>query len=291
MIDAYAQQSVHSDPRAHAALFDALPDDADQIGAVVRNLIVHYRGGGVDLSPDRLAEIDLRYVDRLLETDQRRFDAPLATPRPVAERVAGCCRDFSLLTVAALRHKGIPARTRIGFADYFAPDWHNDHVVVDYWNGSRWVFTDPELNPADPYAFDPADMPRVTVDAPFLTSAQTWTAYRRGEIDPDRFGVDPNLPLHGAWFIRSYVIHELAHRQRDELLLWDVWGGMRRDLDGDLGLIDEVAALLLAADAGDTGAEQSLARQYAANLDLHPGETVMCFSPTGVETEVDLRRS
>jgi len=33
-------------------------------------------------------------------------------------------------TVAALRQQGIPARSRIGFVNYFAPDFHHDHVIA-----------------------------------------------------------------------------------------------------------------------------------------------------------------
>lgn len=53
------------------------------------------------------------------------------------DRFVGCCRDFSLLFVAALRGRGVPARTRIGFAGYFAPDFHHDHVVAELWDGHR----------------------------------------------------------------------------------------------------------------------------------------------------------
>jgi Transglutaminase-like superfamily len=298
-IDAYAHQSAYSDPRTHADLFDQLPRGVDDVAAVVRNLIVHYRADGDGLSPERLAEIDSRWIDRMLDIDQRRFGAPLAEPRPLKERVAGCCRDFSLLTVSALRHQGVPARTRIGFADYFEAPFHHDHVIVDYWNGERWVFIDPELGPAGPWAFDPADMPRLAGARrgevsppvePFATSAQVWTAFRRGEIDDQSYGVAPDLPFCGGWFIANYVFNELAHRQRDELLLWDVWGGMSDKLDHDLDLVDDIAALLLAADAGDESAEKELAERYAADPMLHPSAKVQCFSPTGRQHIADLQR-
>jgi hypothetical protein len=297
-IDEYAQQSAYSDPRQYAQLLDPLPADIREMAAVIRNLIVHYRADGVDLSPQHLAEIDHRWIDRMLETDQRRFEQPLDRPRPVAERVAGCCRDFSLLTVAALRHRGVPARTRIGFANYFEPGFSHDHVIVDYWDGDRWVFIDPELEPSDSWGFEPADMPRLAgarageiapLVEPFVTAAQVWTAYRRGDIDDQTFGVAPTLPIRGAWFIRNYVIGELAHRQRDELLLWDTWGDMSLDLDGDLDLIDAVAAGLLAADAGDDAAERELADRYATDAALRPGDHIMCLSPTEHWARVDLR--
>ncbi|WP_433368273.1 transglutaminase-like domain-containing protein [Actinoplanes sp. CA-142083] len=277
----YTRQTRFSDPRAHAALFDPLPADPGGIGEVIRNIVVHYRASGIPFPPDRLAEIDSRWADRLLDADRRRFDAPLAEPRAPERRIVGCCRDFTLLTVSALRHKGIPARSRIGFTDYLDPAWHHDHVVAEYWDGARWIATDTQIDIAD-LRLAPGGL---------RTAGQVWSAHRRGEIDVETFGVDPGIDdLRGAWFVRNYVIYELAHRRGDELLLWDLWGDVSLDLPDDLSLIDEIADLLQSADAGDNSAERKLADHYATNPRLHPGRRVKCSSPTGTITEIDLHR-
>jgi hypothetical protein len=292
----YTRQSPYSDPREYADLLATLPTDQpdrpDQaaelpkLAVVVRNLIRHYRAE-VPTSPERLAEVDNRWIDRLLACDRTRFDTPLDVFRPEPDRVVGCCRDFTLLTVAALRARGVPARSRVGFAAYFAPDFHHDHVITEYWDGRRWVFADTQITRDGAWPpFDPLDLelgPTV-----FETAAQVWTRFRRGEIDVNTYGVDPNLPLRGDWFVRNYVIQELAHRQRDELLLWDTWGVMSLQFDGDHGLIDDVAALLLAADGGDEAAEQKLADWYAADSRLHPGDRVISYSPVGLPKQMDL---
>jgi hypothetical protein len=276
----YTQQTPYSDPRAHAKLFDALPDDPGGIGEVIRNVVVHYRASGIDFPPDRLAEVDSRWADRLLDADRSRFDTPLAEPRAPEQRIVGCCRDFTLLTVAALRHKGIPARSRIGFADYLGPDWHYDHVITEYRDGDRWVAMDSQVDRLVPLA--PGGL---------QTAAQVWTAYRRGEIDVNRFGVDPSIAeLRGGWLVRNYVISELAHRRGEELLLWDLWGDMSVQLDGDLALTDEVADLLLSADAGDAAAETKLAELYLSRTELRPARRIRCASPVGPEVTVDLER-
>jgi hypothetical protein len=292
-LDGYARQSPYSDPGRYTPLLDGLPSDVGELAAVVRNVIVHYRASGLTFSGERLAEIDHRWVERMLDTDQHRNAAPLPAPRPDTERIAGCCRDFTLLTVAALRHHGVPARSRVGFAGYLDPAFHYDHVIVDYWNGERWVYVDAMLDPAD-WPFDPADIPRPVGARPepppmFATAAQVWSAYRAG-ADVDSYGVGPELPLRGGWFVGAYVLQELAHRQREELLLWDVWGAMPGPSGGaDVAPIDEIAALLLRADEGDTAAEAELADRYRTDPRLHPGETVRCMSPTGTESVVDLR--
>lgn len=45
--------------------------------------------------------------------------------------------------ISLLRHHGVPARSRIGFAGYFTQGWHHDHVVPEAWLGGRWVRCDP----------------------------------------------------------------------------------------------------------------------------------------------------
>ncbi|MCU7725869.1 transglutaminase domain-containing protein [Actinoplanes sp. KI2] len=266
----YARQTRFSDPRAHAKLFDPLPDDPRGIGEVIRNIVVHYRASGIPFELERLAEIDSRWADRLLDADRSRFDTPLTEPRAPEQRIVGCCRDFTLLTVAALRHKGIPARSRVGFADYLGPDWHYDHVVAEYWDGARWTAIDSQVD-------------RYVDLAPggLRTAAQVWSEHRRGDLDVESFGVDPGDHFNrGSWFVRNYVISELAHRRGDELLLWDLWGGMYLTLGYDLEMIDEVADLLQSADAGDSRAEEKLAGIYADDERLHPGVQVECLSPS-----------
>ncbi|KAA5829496.1 transglutaminase domain-containing protein [Saccharopolyspora hirsuta] len=286
----YARHSRYTDPGRYGPLLDALPADIRQLAAVTNGLVVHYRGTGITFTGDRLAEIDSRWTERLLATDQRRFPPSLTAPRPLEQRLVGCCRDVALLTVAALRQHGVPARSRVGFAAYFHEGFHADHVIAEYWDGQRWVLADAQLDQAD-WPFDTCDIPRGAdlSSAPFATAAQVWTAHRRGEVDVDRFGVGPDHPMRGAWFAGNYVLRELAHRRRDELLLWDFWGALvTADADLDLHLVDEIAALLLAADGGDDSAERELAHRYATDPRLNPGGRVRCQSPSGLDALVDL---
>ncbi|MCG5465537.1 transglutaminase-like domain-containing protein [Micromonospora sp. MED01] len=290
-LDDYRGHSPYSDPGRHGGLLDAVASDVPTVAATARNVIVHYRAGGVDLPVDRLDEVNHRWVDRVLDTDQSRFPLPLSAERPAVDRVAGCCRDHTLLSIAILRQHGIPSRSRVGFASYFTPGWHHDHVVMEYWNGERWVWADPELDPAGDWRFDGYDIdPGAGL---FDSAARVWSAYRAGTIDPDVYGVAPGLPVHGAWFIYNYVLHELAHRLKDELLLWDSFGAMTDDLAAaDLTLADEIAALLLEADDGDEAAEKALAARYATDTRLRPGAQIRSFSPvSGTVRTVDLRIS
>jgi hypothetical protein len=280
-------QTPYSDPGAHAALFDPLPSDIPGLTEVIRNLVIHYRGGGIEFTGDRYEEINHRWVSAMLATDQKRNGTALAVPREPVDRIVGCCRDYTLLTVSALRHKGIQARSRVGFASYFAEGFNHDHVVVEYWNGDRWVMVDSQLDPGPEWGFDTQDME----PGRFRSAAEVWLGFRSGALDGDDFGVDPSLPLRGGWFIYNYVFLQVAHLHGDELLLWDGWGGMASSLEeADLELADEIATLLVASDNGDAAATAVLAARYAEDSRLHPGDRIQQFSPAGhPPVTVDLR--
>jgi hypothetical protein len=285
----YASHSAYSDPAGWAPLLAEVPAEPVRLSAVARNVIAHYRAQAEALPESTRDDIHLRWLDRILAADQSRHSGPLAAERPLAERVQGCCRDHTLFCVGALRQHGIPARSRVGFATYFHPDWNHDHVVVETWRGGGWVRFDPELESGG-VPFDPLDMASGP-GSPFLSAAEVWRDHRAGRVDVERYGVEIASPVRGEWFVRSYVLMELAHRLKDELLLWDGWGVMGPDADPSVNeLVDEVAAALVAADAGDDVAEAELIERYRGDPRLHPGDTVQSFSPYGGITEVALAR-
>ena len=274
-----------------APLLEDVPAERAALSAVARNVIAHYRVHADELPEETREDVHLRWLADILAADQARNDAPLATERALAKRVQGCCRDHTLFCVGALRQHGIPARSRIGFASYFRPGWNHDHVVVEAWLDGRWTRFDSELVHGE-FPFDTLDIP-AGPDAPFRTAAEVWQGHRAGRLDVETFGVDLDVPdVRGEWFVRSYVIQELAHRMKDELLLWDGWGVMGPDAGETADeLADEIAALLVAADAGDEDAAQTLADRYRADPRLHPGDRIQRFSPYGDDLiEVALTR-
>jgi hypothetical protein len=284
---AYAVHSPYSDPGRHADLLRALPGTAPALSAAARNVIAHYRAELPDLPQERRREIDSRWLEVILSVDQDRHGTPLTAPRRMADRVAGCCRDHTLFVVGGLREHGVPARSRVGFASYFTPGYHHDHVIVEYLDGGRWRRIDPELA-QERSDFDREDM-AAGRDAPFQTAAEVWQGYRAGELDPETYGVFPGAPFAGPDFIRGYVIFQVAHRFGDELLLWDDWGATLES--GDEEIIDRLADLLVRADAGDAAAEEDLYAWYRADDRLHPGDTVIQNSPYGDPSkQVSLRR-
>lgn len=285
------RQSAYSEPGRHAELFDDVQPNIESVSAMARNVVVHYKASGLDLPRQLQRDVDLRWIEAILSTDQQRHHAPLDNERPVESRVQGCCRDHSLLAVAALRHHNVPARTRVGFASYLFESWHYDHVIVEVWAEGRWRRFDPEFAEPLPALPDPTDMP-TSPDGPFLTAGQVWCGHRAGVLDVARYGAVEYAALQGEPFVHAKVICELAHRFGDELLLWDRWGAMNpHQFDAppqDIDLVDEIATLLIRADEGDTSAEHDLLARYRQDPRLHPGSFVHSISPTGERHHVDL---
>ncbi len=246
----YVSQSRITDPKQYAHLYEEVPHDIEGISKVVQGLVLHYFGDKwqYNYPPERMVEIDTRYVPamihRLLEMDAR----AISEPRTPDTRIVGCCRDFTALAVSMLRHAGIPARSRHGFADYFEKGYYIDHVVVEFWNGQAWQLCDSEI--AQQYFdFNVIDVPRDR----FIVAGQAWQMCRAGKADPDLFGLGSVAPIKGWSFIRTRMLEDLAALNKIELLCWDTWaydGEQDQLSEADLALLDHLAEVTQQGDAG-----------------------------------------
>ena len=297
-LDFHASQSVFSDPGELASLYTDLPRDPARLARIVRDLLIHRVEGelfGHTHPTDRLHhDAETRYIDDILRILVERNDAPLSRRREVGDRFVGTCRDFALLHCSFLRHFGIPARIRSGFADYFASNgFHHDHVVTEYWDEERgWLFADAQL--ADPRItanwnadFDPMDVPRDR----FLVAGRAWRDIRDGGADPTTFGLHPPQegPFWGERFVAGNIRLDLAALNKVETLLWDVWG----EDEGKPGeplpepsraFYDRVAPVT----CGEVSVEA--ARKLFAEDDvLRTPQTVTCYAPFNGPSRVTLR--
>jgi hypothetical protein len=243
----YREQSPISDAGDYAKLFDALPNDIESICQLVQNLIVHYFAGGYQAPQERLPELDTRYVQAILKRIMELDDRPLSEARPVENRFLGCCRDFTMLTVSILRHKGIPARARYGTATYFVKDYFIDHVVVEFWNGERWQMVDSQIPQAPHWGFNVQDIPPNR----FYVGARGWQMAEHEGLDPKRIGLGAE---RGGWeFILYETILDIAALNKEEMLCWEGWGiGFMRYEDltaDDKALLDKLAVITQNPDA------------------------------------------
>jgi hypothetical protein len=182
----YASQSPITDPGAFAGRLDAVPADLQSLQRTSCRLVFHYRAGGDfaenGIAADRMSEIDTRYADAMFARLFALHDAPLTDDRSPHQRLVGCCRDFTVLFLALARHKGIPARARVGFAAYFAPGWYIDHEIAEVWDGEeqRWRLVDPELR--EGYV-DPTNGAS-SIRSTSVPSASSWVLRRGSPAEP-----------------------------------------------------------------------------------------------------------
>jgi hypothetical protein len=225
-LDFYATPGRMTDLSSIADHVADLPSDVPSLCKIVQLLVVHRFWDtryGVTDAEERDDEMQIRPADeilaKVLEIDPR----PLDHGRMPQQRVLGNCRDFTTVTVALLRDKGVPARGRCGFGAYFTPGLFEDHWVVEWWDGERWVFTDAQLDAFQVAAlnvsFDPLDVPR---DA-FIDAGRAWAMYRSGEHAGEKFGLS-GIGMAGPWFIRGNIWRDIASLNKVELLPWDGWG-------------------------------------------------------------------
>jgi excinuclease ABC subunit A len=258
MYEFYKEHSVFTDPAIYAEKLDQLPDTIPELVKVVQGLIIHRLDGqifGINIPQDRLNEMEIRKVSSMLEVIFKLDDSPITQPRSVEKKLISGCRDFAVLLCAFLRHKGIPARPRVGFAHYVFGGTH-DHILAEYWNEAeqRWVLVDSRIGPEYKMKVPRLkDMNLYDVKKPdFDFASDIWLTCRQGLSDPNKFGCGTvSKTIKGFRHIQDRMIHELAMLNKMEMLPWDLWGYMIWDLPGvaphepeHVSLLDELALAL-----------------------------------------------
>ena len=250
-LDYYRRPGLLTAAGAHESALNELPGTVPELREAVHGLIIHphltwaYDG---EHRPDHDETSNLRSAEQILGrllADGR----PVTEAREPAERLGGTCRHFTLLTVAALRAHGVPARARCGFGAYFPIDTMEDHWVAEYWNAAegRWVMADAQIDARQRELFnlgpefDLDDVPRDQ----FVVAGDAWRRCRAGDDDPKRYGLN-GINEFGDWWIASNLVRDVAALANLELLPWDDWGAMpgpEDDMSEDLlALFDELAA-------------------------------------------------
>src|SRR5262245_25081909 len=214
ILDYYAQPARMSSVNGAAERFAGLPRELPALVGAVQGLLLHHHWApayGVKLSDEQAAEAQIRPVDEMLKRLLAHDDRPLATARPVEKRLVCVCRHFSLLLVAILRARGVPARARRGFAAHITPRHYEDHCVAETWDAAagRWRLVDAQIDALQREQlhpdFDLCDVPRYR----FLVASDAWARCREGKADPAKFGLT-GIGQGGLWFIGGNVLRDLA---------------------------------------------------------------------------------
>jgi Transglutaminase-like superfamily len=204
----YRQPSRTSDTGRHQDRMLGLPTDPEALSAIVRGLLIHNYTAevqGMRFSAERMSHKETVGAGAILDNVIGIDPAPLGRERPVEQRMFGFCYHFALLHCALLRATGTPARIRCGFAGYFVAQRWIDHWVVEYWDGSGWMLTDPQTGRSNLTADD------------FQDGVTAWNLCRDGASQPAVYG---NGELWGWDELRGSLINDVAALNKVEVAGW-----------------------------------------------------------------------
>lgn len=257
LLNFYSHPTEMSSTGKYAVWFNGLPNNIGELTRIIQGLLLHEYVASdfysFAIPKQRKGETHLRSIESILDTLFKIDNQPISITRPVNKRLIGNCHHFALMLVAILRAKGIPARYRCGFGNYFNPPYFEEHVVCEYWNApeARWIIVDPQ--------FDEVWRTQLKIEhnifnVPrdrFLIAGEAWIQCRSGSADPSKFGIFKGN-LRGLWLIAGELIRDVAALNKMEMLPWDVWGAIPNPdetlNDEQLAFFDRLAALTRSVD-------------------------------------------
>jgi len=235
----YASQSAYSEPGPYRETLLQFGAEPRSIARWISSFLQHPRGTETKergFTAEQAADLNLRSVADILSiaTNRNLLDREDAQPK-----VGGVCRDFAIIAVSAFRERGVPARLRVGFADYLVPGRWEDHWLCEWYECGRWKRLDVEFAAIGGVSFDTMDVPRER----FLTASEAWFRIQGNPEMASRFGVS-SLNLEGEWFVAGSLLREMAALRKLELKPWDYWGPSKDLSPFSTGLPREVRTVL-----------------------------------------------
>jgi excinuclease ABC subunit A len=240
ILDYYRSHSPITDPGEYAYLYENLPYGIHELVDILQGLMMHRLAAGsigVTLTRESRSEQRLRTMKQRLERMMELNPAALTIAREPIERQVGLCRDYAVFLTSMLRHKGVPARMRVGFAEYLQPDsiYKIDHWITEFWDSenSRWILVDPDVVKYD-----------LSMDNDFYLAGSAWKFARSSKFRPDVFR------FSGRWkgfpCIRGNLLHDFQALNKLELGLFDYWDDLHAKSESaltieDKALLDHVA--------------------------------------------------
>lgn len=171
--------------------------------------------------------------------------------REIKDKVVITCRYVAILLASILKAKGIPARCRSGYADYFLSERGKvfyDHWIVQYYSSKekRWINVDPD----DEYngTFNQYDLP----NNEFKWIAQVWLNVRKNRDDYKRYihGSHYN-GLNNLAYALFFDFHSLMNDEISYLFfptMFDKKDEFDNLTDEELSKLDNLATLMLDPD-------------------------------------------
>lgn len=271
MLDHYLKTGTYTYAGPYSEYFKQLPDDIETLGKLICSQVIHRvtllkgnTGANADLKYGDMAQYPwyrLRCDDDVLLTavamtaelfrlDEKGF----RLDRAVDKKIVVTCRYVSVLMSAILKAKGIPARSRSGFAPYIMPDISIDHWINQYWDNkeNRWITFDADaFFDEKEIGFNQYDMPENKFD----WAAKAWLDVRTGKIAGEHFKYASHIYALKA-IVRAvfYDFHALMNNEISyEFQPSYIHNKFDKLKENDLKEIDDLARLLLEPDKNFDG--------------------------------------
>jgi hypothetical protein len=186
VLEFYRQFSSYTDPGDHAHLYDGLPESIGGVCELIKKQLIHPLELG-ELR-NRVAE-ERHYEDTVYVTVEAMLAGLLGhDPRGLIpermpeDRIFVACVHHAMLFASIMKHRGVPARIRCGFAPYIGDavgvhDLHPGHAICEVWDAKkkRWMLVDPDRRMVD--------IPRDR----FEFASDVWRKHRAGRIDSGKY--------------------------------------------------------------------------------------------------------
>lgn len=292
----YKKQSIITEPGEFAFLFDCIPKDIGLIKSLVDGLILHFWDGSIydyQIPYKKLLDIETRYVSKMLKKIWDLDKSSLTNVRHFDKRIVGSCRDYATLFCSILRHKGIPARTRVAFSTFYFKEYNHDEIVLEYWNEDKkkWCIVDPRVNEFHirrknlTVDFDLLDVPQDKL----VVAGSAWQMVRANKACADSFCGGDHNKNKGLWYIRDRLIQDFAALNSVEMQLWDAWGLMLSDREIEanpeqLSYFDNIAQMNVEPDKNFN----NIINQYVNDPNLRVPQKIISFSPIYKKKEIYL---
>lgn len=273
ILNFYLQTSVYTNYYPFADYYRGLPDDIQELSKLLYHQVIH-RSELIRSYLNKTREYENPFeINKIKEQypwyknrcdDDILLTAPAITAelfrqdprgfimgREVKDRVVITCRYVAVLLASILKAKGIPARCRSGYADYFLKERGKifyDHWIVQYYNAKekRWVNVDPDGDYK--VSFNQYDFP----NKEFKWIAEVWLNVRNGKDDYKRYihGSSYN-DLNNLAYALFFDFHSLMNDEISYLFfptMFDKKDEFNNLTDEELSKLDNLATLMLEPD-------------------------------------------
>lgn len=268
VLEHYKKTGTYTYAGFYKEYFRSLPDDISTLGRLVCSQVIHrvtLKEGNTNANASLLYGDMNRYPwYRMRCEDDVLLTAPALTAelfrmdergfvkdRRTENKIVVTCRFVSVLMSAILKAKGIPARSRAGFAPYFQQGISMDHWINQFYNEkeNRWVTFDADgfYEESGMFSFQ-YDMPQDCFD----WVAKAYLEVRSGKTDGRQYLYADGLGTCSLPALIRYLIYDFHALMNNELtfsfLPAYLDGRLDKLTEAELKELDQLALWLLDPD-------------------------------------------